>query len=124
MKKTIIINIYLALAIIISSCSSDAENSSRSSSSSSNFIEEDESSNGCRFDDGTHSASVDYSNPETGYSSSYTLDVVVQDCQVIQINFPNDGYLDEDHISYADIDDDGNATVEGENGKTYEIHID
>jgi hypothetical protein len=30
----------------------------------------------------------------------------------------------EDHISYADIDEDGTATVCGEDAKTYEIQID
>lgn len=85
---------------------------------------ETNSLSGCGLDDGTYSATVGYNNPETGYSATYTLDVDVQDCQVIQINFPNDGYLDEDHISAADIDEDGNANVDGEDGKTYDIQID
>ena len=42
----------------------------------------------------------------------------------MKIYFPKGGWLDEDHISAADIDEDGNATVEGEDGKTYEVHID
>ncbi len=79
---------------------------------------------GCEFEDGSYSATVDYNNSETGYSATYTLDVEVSDCQVIRINFPNDGYLDEDHISYADIDEDGTASVDGEDGKTYQIQID
>ena len=79
---------------------------------------------GCKFEDGDYSATVDYNNSETGYSATYTLDVEVSDCQVIRINFPNDGYLDEDHISYADIDEDGTASVYGEDGKTYQIQID
>lgn len=93
-------------------------------------IEEDDSEESpvedsdCKYDDGIYSASVDYYNPETGYSSTYNLDVEVQDCQIVQINFPNDGYLDDDHISYADIDDNGEATVVGEGGKTYSITID
>lgn len=74
--------------------------------------------------DGTRSATVDYYNPTTGYSSTYTLDVEVEDGQVKQINFPNGGYLDDDHITPADIDDDGNAHVEGEDGKTYDVHVD
>lgn len=74
--------------------------------------------------DGSYSATVDYDNPNTGYSATYTLSVEVSDGQVVQINFPNDGYLDEDHITAADIDDDGNALVEGEDGKTYNVHID
>jgi hypothetical protein len=74
--------------------------------------------------DGSYTAIVDYSNPNTGYSATYTLSVEVSDGQVIQINFPNDGYLDEDHITPADIDEEGNASVEGEEGKTYDVHID
>lgn len=40
------------------------------------------------------------------------------------IFFPKGGWLDEDHISAADIDEDGNATVDGEEGRTYDVHID
>jgi len=109
-----------------SSNSSYNEREDEESSTSSEREDEESStsnSSGCKFDDDTYHASVDYNNPETGYSATYDLDVVVRDCQVVEIDFPNDGYLDGDHISYADIDEDGNATVEGENGKTYEIKI-
>lgn len=89
-------------------------------------LEEDNSDNSsiCGLEDGTHSATVDYSNSETGYSATYTLDIEIQECQVVQINFPNGGYLDEDHISYAEIDEDGHASVDGEDGKSYDIYID
>jgi hypothetical protein len=131
MKLKILTGTFLLFTLF--SCSSKPENSSTQSSSSYYSNEEnndesdeenDEYSNGCKFENGTYSATVDYFNPETGYSATYTLDVEVQDCQIVQINFPNDGYLDEDHISYADIDEDGNAIVEGEDGKSYEIQID
>ena len=85
---------------------------------------EEENSSGCKIEDGTYSATVDYHNPETGYSQTYTLDVEVQDCQVVEIDFPKGGWLDEDHISPADLDEDGNANVDGEDGKTYDVHID
>ena len=103
---------------------SSEEEASYSTGESENDEELEENNSGCKFEDGNYSATVDYNNPETGYSATYTLDVEVQDCQVVQINFPNDGYLDEDHISYADIDEDGRASVDGEDGKTYEIQID
>ena len=148
MKPKLLIGILLA--ILIYACSSKTEkqgeekaatqNSSSSNNndsyqnSSTNYSDEesneetevvdDDNSNGCKFEDGTYSATVDYSNSETGYSATYTLDVEVQDCQVVQINFPNDGYLDEDHISIADLDENGNAYVDGEDGKSYEIQID
>ena len=86
--------------------------------------ESDENSSSCKLEDGTYSATVDYNNSETGYSNTYILDVDVENCQVVQINFPKGGWLDEDHIDIADIDEDGNANVSGENGKSYEIHID
>lgn len=127
--NTISFFILTALTCLIFSCSSKSDSGRASENSNSSFYSDEEDENnennsGCKFEDGTYSATVDYNNPETGYSATYTLDVEVQDCQVVQINFPNDGYLDEDHISYADIDEDGNATVYGEDGKTYEIQID
>jgi len=136
MKKTLIFIHFLIVIGLIISCSSGTENKQRSNSSNETYStsttdeNEDSSdetvvnSSGCKYEDGTYSATVDYNNPETGYSATYTLDVEVQDCQVVQINFPNDGYLDEDHITYADIDENGYASVDGENGKTYQIQID
>jgi hypothetical protein len=99
------------------------ENGISNYSNENNDDENNESSIGCKFEDGTYSATVDYNNSETGHSATYTLDVEVQDCQIVQINFPNGGYSDEDHISAAHIDENGNANVEGEDGKTYEIQI-
>lgn len=103
---------------------SSSINYSDEESSEDNSTYNEDNSSGCKFEDGTYSATVNYNNSETGYSATYTLDVEVQDCQIVQINFPNDGYLDRDHISYADIDENGNASVDGEDGKSYEIQID
>jgi hypothetical protein len=137
MKKLLIATLC---GFILVSCASKTEKQTDESNSSSNNSvyenntpqnSDEETAEGitnnptdCKFEDGTYSATVDYNNPETGYSATYTLDVEVQDCQIVQINFPNDGYLDDNHISYADIDDEGNALVYGENGKTYEVQID
>lgn len=38
--------------------------------------------------------------------------------------FSNDGLLDDDHIPYADVDENGNVSVDGEDGKTHEIQLD
>ena len=76
------------------------------------------------FEDGTYSATVDYYNPETGYSETYTLDVEVEGNQVTIIYFPNDGYLDDDHIWPDYLDESGFVRIEGEDGKTYDIQID
>ena len=144
MKIKITISFFVLFICLFTSCNSKSNDNSNESSTNSYLTEQEnteeetsyksngseneenseENNSGCKFDDGNYSATVDYNNSETGYSATYTLDVEVQDCQVVQINFPNDGYLDEDHISYADIDEDGRASVDGEDGKTYEIQID
>ncbi len=132
----LLILIFISTLSVISSCSEKTDKAGSSTpkstyeESDSNTNEEDESEDnqvedsGCKYDDGTYSASVDYYNPVTEYSATYNLDVEVQDCQIVQINFPNDGYLDYDHITYADIDENGEATVFGEDGKTYNIRLD
>lgn len=78
----------------------------------------------CGFNDGNHNAIVDYYNPRTGYSKTYTLEVEVEGCKVVQINFPNGGWLDNSHITPEELSEDGNAEIEGEDGKTYTVHID
>jgi hypothetical protein len=133
---------FILFIILITSCNSKSEvntddNNSYSTEQNSydavisepeeyNIDDSDseDSDSGCKYEDGIYSATVDYNNSETGYSATYNLDVEVRDCQIVQINFPNDGYLDEDHISYADIEEDGSTSVTGEDGKTYEIQID
>lgn len=122
LPKTILL--YLLLGLLVS-CSDTSDNDDSESSTQDNTQSRENSDNdGCKFENGTHSATVDYFNPETGYSKTYTLDVEVQDCEVVQINFPKGGWLDNDHITPAEIDSDGSCNIDGENGKTYEIQID
>lgn len=76
------------------------------------------------YKDGIYTATVDYYNPNTVYYATYTLDVEVVDGQVVQINFPKGGWLDEDHIIPGYLDEDGSCTISAYDGMTYEIHID
>lgn len=98
--------VSLVVLILVSSCGVGGNHSS------------------CDFDDGVHSATVNYSNSNTGYSNTYSLDVEVENCEVVRINFPNGGWLDSDHITPAELDGNGQCTIEGEGGKTYEVEID
>lgn len=120
--KTIPLCLYFGLLL---SCT-DASNSDSSESSIQDNTESENSSdeNGCKFENGTHSAAVDYYNPETGYTQTYILDVEVENCEVVQINFPRGGWLDSDHISPSELNEEGSCTIEGEGGKIYEIQID
>lgn len=83
-----------------------------------------ESSDCSEIEDGTYSATVGYYNPNSGTSSSYYLDVDVEDNHVITIYFNNGGFLDENHIEPGELDEDGYCIVHGEGGKTYEITLD
>ncbi|MEY2702975.1 MAG: hypothetical protein RLY43_1613 [Bacteroidota bacterium] len=117
----------ILLMFITTSCSQKSSKQSSDLDSSENDKEvamETYNYNDCNYEDGVYTATVNYYNPETDYSSTYTLDVEVANCEVIQINFPNDGYLDESSISNTTIDENGNAFIDGEDGKTYEVHLD
>ncbi len=115
LKITAIILFPVFIAV---SCSHEAKDDSEEQEN-----EETETTDDCKFKNDTYSATVKYHNPATNYSATYNLDVEVKDCEVVQINFPNDGYLDDDHISSAPLDENGLANVYGEEGKTYDIEI-
>lgn len=131
--KTHITNLFCCLLFLctVFGCGSSPTQSepvkrSIDGATESSSIDEEESEveySGCSYDDGTYSANVDYYNDETGFSNTYTLDVEVENCEVIQINFPNGGWLDSDHISPAELDDDGQCTIYGEEGKVYDVEI-
>lgn len=81
-----------------------------------------------KISDGTYDAIV-YHNPNTQYSATYTLEVDVEDGKVIKINFPKGGWLDDDvhpeesRLYPEEIDEYGEATLQDENGRTFEVHI-
>jgi hypothetical protein len=85
------------------------------------YLSDDKNS---KIEDGTHTATVDYYNPETGYRQTYNLDVEVENGEVVQINFPNGGWLDASHITPEYLDENGTAVIYGEDGKTYDVEID
>jgi len=117
MKNTIIILLFtITLSCVPKNAEKEKENNFQTT-------ENNPTNNECNFEDGFYEATVNYYNPKTSHTATYTLDVDVVDCQVVQINFPNGGHLDEDHITAADIDNEGYAIVEGEEGKTYDIQI-
>lgn len=108
-----IATLFLFISLFYANCGYDPVNDET----------EEETASDCSYDDGTYSATVDYYNPETGHSATYDLDVEVQDCEVIQIEFPRGGWLDGDHISPTALDEDGNATIEDDQGRTWEVHL-
>lgn len=136
--------LLLSITIIFSSCGGSSSNSSNDNNADYNrdeanevydenddesferAFEEDinnESSDKNGFEDGIYKAEVDYYNPETDYSTTYTLDVKIESNEVTVIYFSNDGYLDDDHIWPDELDEDGFASISGHDGQTYDVQI-
>jgi hypothetical protein len=75
------------------------------------------------FEDGTYCAEVNYYNPNTGTSSTYTLEVEVYNNEVVQINWNNGGWLDEDHFTASSLDEYGTCSFTSYNGYDYTVEI-
>ena len=72
--------------------------------------------------DGEYCAEVEYYNPNTGTQSTYTLNIYVEDDELIEIYWPNGGWLDQDHFWSTDISD-GTCSFTSDNGYEYTVTI-
>ena len=75
------------------------------------------------FEDGTYCADVTYYNPNTGTNSDYVLEVEVENNELVQINFGNGGWMDEDHFYAQDLDDEGYCSFTSDRGYEYTVTI-
>ena len=73
--------------------------------------------------DGTFSAEVNYYNSNTGTSSTYTLDVEVENNEVTVIYWPNGGELDDSHFTPQELDSNGSCSFTSDQGYDYEVTI-
>lgn len=71
---------------------------------------------------GTYCAEVEYYNPSTGTRSTYELDVEVEDGSLVQIDWPNGGWLDETHFSSEDISS-GECSFTSDRGYRYTVTL-
>lgn len=92
---------------------------SKSPSYSTNGNEESEE----KYPDDTYCAEVEYHNPNTGTSSSYTLTIEVESNEIVKINFPNGGWMGSDLFSGAELEEDGTANFKSDKGYDYNITI-
>lgn len=74
------------------------------------------------YSDGTYCAEVSYYNPNTGNSSTYTLEVEIEDDELTTIHWPNGGWLDNSHFSSTDISG-GSASFTSDRGYDYTVTI-
>lgn len=74
------------------------------------------------YPDGTYCAEIDYYYSETGTSSTYTLLVEIENNELIEIHWPNGGWLDDSHFTPPDISS-GEASFTSDRGVDYKIKI-
>lgn len=118
MKKQLRLIAYcLFFSILISSCKK-ADSSNRFY----DYEENDVSSYEDEFPDGDYCAEIDYYNPDTGTSSTYTLTVEVESGELVKIEWNNGGWLDSSHYTPPDISD-GTASFEDDRGREFEVRL-
>ena len=75
------------------------------------------------YEDGTYCAEVTYYNPNTETRNTYTLEVEVEDNELVKIYWGNGGWLDEDHFYAQEIDESGTCSFTSDKGYQYDIEI-
>lgn len=75
------------------------------------------------YPDGTYCADIDYYNPDTGTSSTYSLNVEVENNEVTVIQWPNGGWLDSSHFNSEELDSGGYCSFTTFDGKQYNVQI-
>jgi major membrane immunogen (membrane-anchored lipoprotein) len=124
-----ILVLTLIITWLLSTCGTSSNKSHVVSNNSAQYelntiIDKKEASNtNCGFKDGTYFASADYHNPKTKHTAKYELQVHVKDCKVVQIDFPNGGWLDEDHIPATQINESKEAVLKDDKGRQWKIRL-
>jgi hypothetical protein len=125
LNKNLIVYLLL-LVFLLSACQNKNEqslNQHRAIVTTLNeYDEEDAEATEDEYPDGTWCADVEYYNPRTGTDNTYTLDVEVEDGELIQINWPNGGWLDESHFSPEDISS-GECSFTSDEGYEYTVTL-
>jgi len=84
--------------------------------------DQDENDSDTGYSDGRYCATVEYYYAETGTSSTYTLEVEIEDNELVKIYWPNGGWLDHHHFDTPDISD-GYAEFTSDQGMDYKVTI-
>jgi hypothetical protein len=117
MRKIKKAGFFLLTIIFLTNCSNSVE-----SSKSNEEVTEENSNDENGYHDGTFCAEVTYNNPKTGTNSNYILLIEVQNGNLVKINWPNGGWLDDTHFSPPDIES-GHAEFTTNESTEYIIEI-
>ena len=74
------------------------------------------------YNDNTYCADVEYYNPDTGFRNNYTLNVDVENNEVVKIHFSS-GWLDSSEFSSEALDSNGFCSITCYDGRQFDIQI-
>ena len=100
----------------------DNGNSFYEKSEQQNIPEDEEDDDRYEYKDGMYCATVEYYNPNTGTNSSYTLNIEIENDNLVTIHWPNGGWLDESHFISEDISS-GSCSFTSDKGNEYNVTI-
>lgn len=100
----------IVLSIIFISCGGDGSSTGRSFFTG-------------KYEDGTYCADVSYYNSNTGTSNSYSLNVEVENNELVRIQWPNGGWLDDSHFTPEELDKSGYCSFKSDKGYEYTVQI-
>lgn len=106
MKKYLFLSLFAAFCSCTHYKSTDYEGS----------IDED-------YPDGIYDAIIHVYNPNTKHNATYTLEVEVENEELIKIYWNNGGWLDDSHFSPVDISE-GSASFTDDRGYRYSVELD
>ena len=114
---------YLLIIALIFIYSCTEHKSSSSSHYQDTEYEDSEDYDEDDYPDGSYDATIRVYNPNTGHNATYTLEVEVENKELIKIYWNNGGWLDDSHFSPADISD-GTASFTDDRGYEYRVELD
>lgn len=116
--------VFLIILTVFVSCFYSCKDNSTSNSS---YTEEERIAAGLEEEIGyktdTYCAEIQYYNPNTGTSSTYTLNVEIEDNELVKIIWPNGGWLDDSHFTPQELDEDGYCSFTSDRGNRYKVQI-
>jgi hypothetical protein len=76
-----------------------------------------------KYPDNTYCAEVNYYNPNTGTSTKNDFNVDVENNELVKIQFPNGGWLDDSYFKPEELDENGYCSFTSDKGYKYEVQI-
>lgn len=110
----------MCLMLLLQACGGSSSSSESEIQTENTPIQEEQVH---KYPDGTYCAEVNYYNPNTGTSTKNDFNVDVENNELVKIQFPNGGWLDDSHFTPEELDENGYCSFTNDKGYKYEVQI-